>query len=346
MFKDYVDRNRFGGYLKKGLDLSWTYYLQDCKPDEKSLPVIFNMERIREGRAEVQATTNDYRQNRYAGSLAFEVHLVAVRRQRQVMERDHVDILFANGPIIFLPRTSLGDEESMALILLDAYDVEVALPEPGWIEAMIAPEQAPIDQTMEDLRLEVATLVDEYKKLQEQRKQKREVLRLLFDRGTSLEVIVRDTLRELGGTVEDPTDPGQEDSWISIQIDGQMVEGVLEVKGTSKDRFNEEGLSQLLKWKHRGIELRRKNYKGIFIGNIADDRAPEQRSNPFSSNFMDHAQLQKAAVILTTDLYLAHQLKRAGLLNEGDFWRDLFDTNGIFDSKSYQTLLPPDSESI
>lgn len=36
--------------------------------------------------------------------------------------------------------------------------------------------------------------------------------------GTSLETIVRGTLRELGGQVEDPTDPGQEDGWVTIEL--------------------------------------------------------------------------------------------------------------------------------
>jgi hypothetical protein len=121
------------------------------------------------------------------------------------------------------------------------------------------------------------SLIESHGKAQAEREKTRECLKLLYERGDQLEVVVRDILRGLGAHVEDPENPGKEDGWVTVQVSGQILEGVIEVKSTKNPQFGEDGIRQLLDWVDRGIQLRQKKYKGLFFGNSSVDKVINER---------------------------------------------------------------------
>jgi len=55
-------------------------------------------------------------------------------------------------------------------------------------------------------------------------------------------------------------------------------------------------------------------------------------------------ELHEMCAMTTTDLYMIHLLKYAGKLDLNSFWKEVFETNGIFDSKKYIGLLTREEE--
>ena len=142
-------------------------------------------------------------------------------------------------------------------------------------------------------------------------------------------------MRSLGAHVEDPSEPGKEDGWIVVSFGEKNYEGVLEIKSTKSDQFNEDGRKQLLDWIDRGIRLREKKYKGIFIGNSAVDKPLKERPWAFSDSWQKSSKLSEICAIKTEDLYTIYLLKQSGKLDIEKFWKTLFETDGIFDIKQF-----------
>jgi hypothetical protein len=113
-------------------------------------------------------------------------------------------------------------------------------------------------------------------------------------------------------------------------VDGNIYEGVLEVKSTRNEEFDEYGLKQLLDWINRGVELRRKKYKGIFVGNNSVDQPVGKRKGGFSDSWKKSAELHTIVAIKSEDLYSLYVLNKNVKLDANAFWKQLFSTNGIF----------------
>jgi hypothetical protein len=156
-------------------------------------------------------------------------------------------------------------------------------------------------------------------------------LKLLYERGKPLEDTVRGILQDLGGRIEAAKEEGKEDGWVTIEFGGETHSGVLEIKGTANNQFDIAGFRQLLEWVNRGMELRHKKYKPIFIGYSAIDLPVEKRPVAFSDTWRKSAELASVVAVKTEDLYHAYKLKTAGNLDIAKFWENLFATNGIFE---------------
>lgn len=178
-------------------------------------------------------------------------------------------------------------------------------------------------------------MLEELRQKVEERYESRSCLGLLFERGGTLERIVRHILGELGGDVEEPTDPGKEDGWVEVDAGGDHLEMVLEIKSTKNDQFGEDGLKQLHEWKDRGIVIRGKEYKGVFIGNSCVSKPPKERPDPFSDAFIKTARISGLAALKTVDLFEIYMLSKEGRIDLVDFWRKLYDTNGVFDLRHF-----------
>lgn len=163
------------------------------------------------------------------------------------------------------------------------------------------------------------------------RAEARRCLKLLYERGKPLEDAVRGVLQALGATVETPKEEGKEDGWIAVKVDGKNLEGVLEIKSTASEQLDIKGFRQLLEWRNRGIELRHKEYKPIFIGNSAVDLPVDKRPPAFSDSWRKSAEVASVVAVKTEDLYHAYELKMSGKLNVPKFWENLFATKGIFE---------------
>lgn len=335
---DYEHRRyeRYVSHLKK-----WDYSMDQCEIDKDVLRQRFNFDIMERDNLDIGLSKDYFCYNRYQNALAFTLYYQYIKRERYSKS----DILRTHGPIIFLPEVSLSPDETRQLVLSDICGIEASLPEPEWISDLVAPGQKKIDGEVNAIEGDLQTILERLEDAKTRRSRARDCLKLLYEREYALEPIVRDILRGLGAHVEDPSEPNKEDGWIVIRVGDKTYEGVLEVKSTRSDQFSEEGRKQLLDWIDRGRTLREKNYKGIFIGNSTVDKNVKERPWAFSDSWTKAAELSGICALKTEDLYVIHLLNARGVIRIDDFWRDLFETNGIFDMKQYWEMLAPKDDN-
>jgi len=334
--KGGYEYRRYEEYLKHLKH--WEYSLARCEMDEEKL---FNLEYLKKEHIAPKLHRNSICRNRYGGALVFSLNIILEKTHNYRRYASDTETHLAFGPLIFLPEISLTEDETLVIILRDLCGVESSLPEPDWLESFNAPGQKVIDDKIRLLETEIDSLIENYQIAQSEREKARECLKLLYERGDQLEIVVRNILRGLGAHVEDPENPGKEDGWITVQVSGETLEGVLEVKSTRNPQFGEDGIRQLLDWVNRGVQLRQKKYKGLFWGNSSVDKVLNERPWPFSDNWTKSAELHELAAMTTSELYVIHLLNASGKLNVEEFWQSLFSCKGVFDMTSYLTMLAP-----
>jgi len=305
----------------------WEYSLIACKLNLDLLGLVYDLGQLREHGTIFKVHQESLCWNRYRKDLASRVTLSLETKGRY--GSNEVEIL--KGSFSLLPRTARSNDEDIAIILRDFIGIDASLPEPEWLEMYKAPGQELVEEQIQEIGLEIERQNQLLRQKEEEKEDIREPVKLLFDQGESLELAVGKVLQELGAQVRFPDNPGKEDGWLKVEVDGAIYEGVLEVKSTRNDQFGEDGLRQLLEWIHRGVEAEGKKYKGIFIGLSAREKAPNERPNPFSNNFKRTATLQGLAVIRSEDLYDLYCLAKNNCLDRDRFWSKLFEVKGVFD---------------
>lgn len=334
IFEDDYDHRRFADYIGK---LSkWDYSLARCRLNDEALGNRFNLDYIKNKSMDIHLSQDFFCRNRYKNALAFSLRL-----QFRKQEYHGMKVFESFGPLVFLPRIPLSEDETIQLALSTICGIESDLPEPAWLANFSVPGQKRIDDDITRINAELQTTFDQLNKAHSERGKCRECLKLLYEREYALEPVVRDILRGFGAHVEDPEDKGKEDGWIVVNAGDRTYEGVLEVKSTRADEFGEAGRKQLLDWIDRGRTLREKNYKGIFVGNSAVDKHLRERPWAFSDNWTKAAKLSGICALKTEDLYVVHLLKARDVINMDDFWQNLFETNGVLDMKKYLEMLAP-----
>ncbi len=340
-FMNDYEHRRFEQYishLKK-----WNYSLYRCDVNKDVISQRFKLEKMEQNNLEIGIDKDNFCFNRYKNALAFTIRYQYIEHERY----SKLKVLETHGPIIFLPAVSLSDDETRQLVLSDICGVEASLPEPEWINEFIAPGQKMIDEEINTIEGEIQNISERLHDAKNRRSKTRECLKLIYEREYALEPVARNILRGLGAHVEDPSETNKEDGWIVIRVGEKTYEGVLEIKSTRSDQFNEDGRKQLLDWIDRGRTIREKNYKGIFIGNSAVDKNYKERPWAFSDSWTKAAELSGICALKTEDLYVIHLLNARETIDIDDFWKNLFKTNGIFDMKQYwEMLTPKDDKSI
>ncbi len=334
IFENDYDHRRFADYI--GKLTRWDYSLAQCQLDEKALEGRFNLSYIKSNDRDIYLDKDFFCCNRYQHALAYSLRL-------QFREQGHrgMKVSYSFGPLIFLPKTSMPEDETLQLVLASICNIESDLPEPAWLDGFAAPGQKNIDDSITKITAELETTFDRLNKARSDREKCRQCLKLLYEREYALEPVARDILRGLGAHVEDPEDKGKEDGWIVVNVGDKTYEGVLEIKSTRANEFGEGGRKQLLDWIDRGRTLRGKNFKGIFIGNSAVDKPLRERPWPFNDNWTKAAKLSGICALKTEDLYVIHLLKARGIIQMDQFWQDLFETQGVLDMKKYLEMLAP-----
>lgn len=337
LFQDDYDHRRFTDYVAKLVN--WEYSLAQCKLNEETLSQRFNLSYIRKKDWEIHLNEDFFCYNRYKNALAFLLRL---------QYREHAyggpRVLESFGPLIFLPKINLPEDDTLQLILSSICGIETDLPEPEWLREFVAPGQKIIDEEITRIEAELQNKFDSLSKSNREREECRKCLKLLYEREYALEPVVQDILRGLGAHVEDPEEKNKEDGWIVVKVGDTTYEGVLEIKSTRSDQFGEDGRKQLLDWIDRGRTLREKNYKGIFIGNSAVDKPMKERAWAFSDSWTKAAELSGICAMKTENLYVIYLLKSRGVIDLDSFWSELFETNGIFDMTKYWEMLAPKDE--
>ncbi len=269
-------------------------------------------------------------ENRYGGLVIFAIRL-SIRHARWHSSGVYVPETVRIGRIIFLPAIDMPGDELVAMVLTDILRIQVVVPEPSWASSIVAPGQPRVDDTIAQIKNNIAELEECLKNAVQERERVRRAVRLLYKIGDELEDAVREILALLGATIEPPKERGKEDGWLTVEIGGEILEGVLEVKGTRRDQFSVEGLRQLMEWKSRGIMNRKKNYKGVFVGNSAIEKPLSERELPFSTDWRGTAERAELVALDIRDLYRLYCLHHTGNLESDKFWNALFRTNGVFD---------------
>ena len=328
---DY-EHKEFQEYLKYLKD--WKYSLSTVEISKEIKESFNNIEYNKKNNFEISIKKNKLCQNRYNNSLAFELRYQMLKNIRTYYDV-RKELMHSYGPIIFLPKISLDKDETLLLVLKDIFGIEMKLPEPEWLEQYPAPGQAEIDTKIKEIETKSKKLLNQLEEEKLKRENVRRCLKLLYDTKHSLEPIVREMLQVLGAQLEEPKENNKEDGWVKVNIEGKIYEGVLEIKSTKSEQFGEEGIKQLLNWINRGIRLRKKKYKGIFIGNNAINISPDKRANAFSDGWVKSAELSEICALKSEELYYIYLINSKTNINLNLFWEELFNTNGIFNMKSF-----------
>lgn len=326
VFKDDYDHRNLKNYVSNLT--KWKYSLSMHSLDVSRVMQFFNKEYFLNKGYKLNTKMDGFCYNRYKNAVAFSVQIGIFSENRE-------EELLLYGPMFFLPQIDKNEDEIIQIILRDLCGIEAELPEPEWLNDYTAPGQEEKDEKIEQISLNLKNNFQDLKRAREEREKIRTCLKLLYEREYALEPATRNILRALGAHIEDPSEIGKEDGWVVVSIEDKKYEGVLEIKSTKSDQFNEDGRKQLLDWIDRGIRLREKKYKGIFIGNSAVDKRLKERPWAFSDSWQKSAELSEICAIKTEDLYLIYLLKEEGRLDINHFWVSLFGTNGIFDIKPF-----------
>jgi hypothetical protein len=238
-------------------------------------------------------------------------------------------VLGPMGNAAFVPSIdSLSSDETIRLALSSFCNATIGPREaPQWLDALVAPGQDEADAMLAKLENERARIEREHKIAATARDECREVLRMLYEQGDILDRTTRAMLGRMGAVVSEPTEPGKEDGWIEVTIDGIARLGVLEIKGTTKEHFTEEGLKQVVQWT-LSASLDQKDALGIFIGASAIEHPPSQRGDPFSASWRSALAKFGLVAVTTVELYRAYELILSGMLDRETFWRSLFAAKG------------------
>lgn len=148
---------------------------------------------------------------------------------------------------------------------------------------------------------------------------------LLYEKGKHvLEPVVRETLRVLGGRVEDPKIEGIEDGTL-YRAEGQAV---LEIKGRTGP-IKQDDVRQIVQWATDAKLRDGLEYKPIIVGNPSCDKPLGQRSEILAPNGATYARNGGVAVVTTAQLFEAICQQQSGTFDEARFWQTIFQTTGV-----------------
>lgn len=331
-YADYHDRNAFDRYLSSLT--SCDFSLNGLNPDLSQIVEAFGLGELLRADSNTQLSIyrNPFCTSRYrtmlSGEIGFELVKVDPRYSRTLGVANH-DVVAHFGSIVLLPETSLGHDEAMRILLEDAYGIQMATLEPEWVHDYKAPNQNDIDDELSELQAQALSLLARREELDNQRKEVRAPLRLLYGQHKDLEVAVLDMLQRLGAAAEPLVESNQKDGWITVMIDGVEQHAVLEVKSKRKGEFDLAGLRQLSDWQNAGIAEKGVKAKQLFVGNASADILPDDRAFPFGANFHKEAMTRDAIAIRSQDLYKVYELVQNGALDPTTFWQNLFTKSGV-----------------
>lgn len=320
------------GELISGVDPEFKYYFQQvCRwffhinPEpEDDIPDIEEFLSLVNPKAnKLKRQIRILAQTRYNCPIAFELRFKAVN-----CTASQVQVLQVSCPVFWLPEpTKISDYQAVNLILQERYGVQLEQSPPDWIEAYKLPNQIPIEKEICDYEQEIQRLKKESITVQERLQNTLRFRKLLYEQGIDgLEPVVRDALRELGATVEDPQPKANREDGRLTAPTGQRA--MLEIKGRTKS-LNLGDVRQLDHWVRDALIHERLKSKGILIANMYCGHPPEIRENPFPKNCVESAETVNLCLMTTTQLFRALCSHQRRELDLEEFWSAIFNTDGV-----------------
>jgi len=233
-----------------------------------------------------------------------------------------------SGPLIWLPPpTKITSHAAIELLLRERYGIGAEKTEPEWIEPFRLPNQIPIEERISAIAAEIQQLQIEQEEEQRRLAEERKYLKLLYENGTPLEVIVRNSFGYLGAQVDVPEDRTREDARIK---DAEGRDYTVEIKGPSKSA-SVMHVRQAADWVTRAKAEKVWGGKGILIVNAYGDDDPDDRDPAFPNTVAEAAARLKIALMTTIDLYNAVVALQEGTFDQTRFWRIINEREGICD---------------
>jgi len=300
----------------------WSFYLDNFQEQDKDITAEYIRLGAPNARA-CRALTTSFADTRFQRSIGFEVVFELFDKADVYGRADHIKY---SGPIHWLPAPTETDVvEAIDQILKHKYGLHFETTFPKWAKAFPLPSQEPLHLHIQDKEIKIRELQQELDAERRKLAHASRFSKLLNEKGEDvLEPVVRDALRELGASVEDPKVKGREDGRL---VDPFARNGMLEIKGRSGN-LRLSDVRELDNWVRDAIAKEDWRSKGLLIANLQCGKDPRQRKNLFPSNCTDTAVTFNISIMTTTQLFQALVADQKGELDRKVFWDQVFASKG------------------
>jgi hypothetical protein len=196
---------------------------------------------------------------------------------------------------------------------------------PDWAKRILLPGELKQRQDIQHKEVKISKALSEVSKLKEQLANTERYKLLLSGSGRALEIQVAEVLKEIGFTVEDPSE-GRDD--LILKYDGRVA--VAEIKGVTKSAA-EKHAAQLEKWVSEYLSQNDIKPKGILIVNAYNNTPLEARSEPvFPDQMTIYSTNREHCLITTTQLLCISLFLRENPTQRNTIISDLLSTSGVY----------------
>jgi hypothetical protein len=196
---------------------------------------------------------------------------------------------------------------------------------PDWARRILLPAELKQRQEIQHKEVEISKALSEVSKLKEQLANTERYKLLLSGSGRALEIQVAEVLREIGFTVEAPSE-GRDD--LILKYNGKVA--AAEIKGVTKSAA-EKHAAQLEKWVSEYLSQNDIKPKGILIVNAFNNTPLEARTEPaFPDQMIVYSTNREHCLITTAQLLCISLFLRENPDQRDAIISDLFSTSGVY----------------
>lgn len=174
---------------------------------------------------------------------------------------------------------------------------------PEWLSDYTLPEEQEILDEISKLRNKLESKQDQLEGIEQYKE-------LLYEKGPTLENIVRKTFRDIGYDVEGET-PGRRDGVIQLR----SSQAVLEIHGTNGG-VPLDKCRQLDDWVERAVVEESDDVIGLLVVNPLRNQNPAQREDAIPDNVIDYMNRRNHKILTTTTLFKLIKAKESGVLEK------------------------------
>lgn len=265
---------------------------------------------------------------RFGRGVAFrmDIRLLVAVPQRRGLELIDAGL---GGCVIWLPPpTRVTVPEAIDEILRHRYGLVGTRRRPDWIAGYELPNQTEAAELLGEAEERLHAARQAASDAQAALEAEGRYLDLLYEQGQEgLEPVVKDALRRLGATVDEPKIKGAEDCRLH---DPKGRGAVCEIKGR-RGAVRLSDVRQLQQWVDDALANEGTQVEGILWGNGHIDLPPSERPECFAPNGVDFARVKGLRLVSTFTVFEALRRVQAGDLDPADFWDAVFSASPLFE---------------